>query len=95
MGVGDYSSSKKSDHALGSYLSQERGSGRLLVGYSSADREEQHAQSEVGATHDTVFSHYVPQYSISLTAEQEAIVQFSNWQTRDLLDNNFKKHKKL
>ncbi len=41
----------RSGHALNSYLSPEIRLGRLLGGYSSADRKEQHAQSEVGTTH--------------------------------------------
>lgn len=49
---------ERSGHALDSYLSQETEMGRLLGGYSSAEREEQHAQSEVGETHYTdSFSH--------------------------------------
>jgi len=51
---------KRSGHALSSYLSHEEGVGRLLGGYSSAEREEQHAQSEVGDAYYTgafVFSH--------------------------------------
>lgn len=48
---------QRSGHALNCYLSQERGMGRLLGGYSSADREEQHAQSEVGEHCTDAFSH--------------------------------------
>lgn len=41
----------RSGHALESYLSQETRMGRLLGDCRSADKEEQHAQSEVGETH--------------------------------------------